>query len=258
MNMSIRFFKAEDSQNFARLQLNELREAAPKIGGLSDFAFPPLSALSPMPQSEETESAEEPGKIDFSAKNTELEKLCTEAENRAAEIIAEAENRAAEIEKAAHESGLAAAQTAFAAEVETAVNELLTEVREQLVLTIHEVSSLYGTISRQAEADLVALALEIAKKIVRREVTLDREIALTLARVTLGKLNRHAVAKVHLHPEDFAYLEKRRENLDFHGALELVEDRSIDLGGCLIRTDAGDFDARIESQFDEISRGLLS
>ena len=105
--------------------------------------------------------------------------------------------------------------------------------------------------------ELVELALDIAKKIVGREVTIDREIALTLVKVSLEKLHNRARAQVHLHPEDFAYVESHREKLDFHGSLEIIEDRSISVGGCLIHTETGDIDARIESQFDEIAHGLL-
>ena len=103
----------------------------------------------------------------------------------------------------------------------------------------------------------VELALEIAKKVVGREVSLDREIALTLVKVSLKRLNSRAAAQVHLSPDDFAFVDAHREKLDFHGSLEIIEDRSVSPGGCLVRTDTGDIDARIESQFDEISHGLI-
>lgn len=254
--MSIKFFKNPPNQTFTRFVLPSVTESAPIVHGVSDFNFPPLSALSPLSRTGvKTQSGETEVEENLSPA---VKEILEQAEMQAAKIIAEAEARVLEIEQTAREKGLAEARADFAVEVETAVNEQVSEIREQLVLTVHEISNLYPTVTAQAEKDLVALALEIARKIVKREVTIDREIAVTLARVTLGKLHRHAIATVHLNPEDFAFVEKQREKLDFHGALELVEDRSIDLGGCLIRTDAGDFDARIESQFEEISRGLLN
>jgi len=89
-------------------------------------------------------------------------------------------------------------------------------------------------------------------------VTIDREIALTLVKVSLGKLHNRSIAEVHLNPEDYAFVQAHLEKLDFRGSLELVEDRSISVGGCLIHTETGEIDARIKSQFDEIAYGLLN
>ena len=99
--------------------------------------------------------------------------------------------------------------------------------------------------------------LQVADSVGDREVTIDREIAFTLVKVSLGKLHDRAVAEVHLSPEDFTYVQAHREKLDFRGSLDLVEDRSISVGGCLIHTESGDIDARIESQFEEIAHGLM-
>ena len=242
MNTSAKFFKSQTQSAYARFVLPELGAAAP-AHGVSSFSFP---SITPEPQSEETVFQETP--------QPQIDEILTNAEAQAAAIIAEAEENARMIEQAAHDKGLAQAETKIAAEVANQVADL----REQLAGTISEVSTLYGVIANQAERDLIELALEIAKKIVHREVTIDREVALTLARVTLGRLHSRTSAAVHLHPEDSVYVSANREKLNFHGAVEIIEDRSISLGGCLVRTEMGDIDARIEPQFDEISRGLLS
>jgi flagellar assembly protein FliH len=40
--------------------------------------------------------------------------------------------------------------------------------------------------------------------------------------------------------------------------VELVEDRSIGLGGCIVQSEMGEIDARIEQQFAEIEQEFLS
>jgi flagellar assembly protein FliH len=60
-----------------------------------------------------------------------------------------------------------------------------------------------------------------------------------------------------LHPDDFAYISAHKERLEAGHALELVEDRSIGRGGCLVHTEVGDVDTRIEQQFAEIERAFL-
>ena len=239
-NMSVKLFKTESEMQFVRFTLPELG-APSHNAGITGFSFP-LASSSAVPvrqnQAEITGGA-----------NGFLQSAEAEAER----ILADANAQAETIRAAAHEKGLLEARAELNLEVEAQVADL----REQLAETIAAVSRLHGEISRRAEQEMVELALEISRKIVRREAAIDREIAMTLARVTLERLDNRAVAVLHLHPEDFAYVSARRDRLDFHGTLEIVEDRSIGIGGCLVRTDLGDIDARLEAQFDEISRGLL-
>lgn len=175
------------------------------------------------------------------------------AREEAMQIVANAEAQSAAIEQAARDR----ARVEVRAELEIEAQAQVADLREQLAATIAEISNVKESIAAQAETELVELALEIAKKIVGREVTFDREIAFTLVKVSLSRLQTHASARVHLHPEDFAFVQAQRERLNYHGALEIIEDRSIALGGCLVKTETGDIDARIESQFEEIAHNLL-
>lgn len=179
--------------------------------------------------------------------------LVEKARLEAAEIISKAEQDKEMIEQAAREKGLQFAQNQIDSDVAAQVAEMQNELAE----TIEKISGLRTQITTGTETEIVELALEIAKKIITREVTIDREIALTLAKVSLSRLNNRAIARVHLHPDDLNFVEIHREKLDFHGSLELVEDRSVSMGGCLIHTETGEIDARIDSQFDEIAHGLL-
>ena len=183
----------------------------------------------------------------------EANAVVAEARAQAERIVADAEGRVAEIERQARERGLSEAEAIIT--IETA--QALEPLRAQLASTINEISNLRAAVAAHAERDLVRLALEIAKKIVHREATIDHEIALTLARVALSRLHNRAVAAVHLHPDDYAHVVMHREKLSSNASVELVEDRSIARGGCLVSTEMGDIDARIEQQFAEIERHLL-
>lgn len=143
-------------------------------------------------------------------------------------------------------------------EAETAYLSDIAEMRKQLADSLQSVSTLTVDITSRVEIEVVELALQIARKIIGREVTVDREIARTLVRNSLAKLHNRSVAVVHLNPDDLAFVEAGRDTLEFRGSLELVEDSSISAGGCLIHTDTGDIDAQIDSQFDEIAHGLFA
>lgn len=176
-----------------------------------------------------------------------------DASAEAERLIAEAHALANQIEQEARERGLAQGR----AEAEAEVARLIEPLRHQLAQTIEETASLRAGIAESAERDLVKLAIEIAKKIVHRQVTVDNEVALTLARIALARIHSRAQAKIYLHPEDFAYVSKHLDRLATGRSIELAEDRAISRGGCLIETEIGDIDARIEQQFAELERSFL-
>lgn len=219
----------------------------PEIGEVQElssgnFVYPQPTSFEPIQLAEE---------IVFEEHSDE--EILQTAHAEAARIIAEAEREKALLEEAIKEKALQDVRQS----VETEVNAQVSEMRQNLASTIAEISALRSEVVDKAEEDLVKLALEIAKKIVGREVAIDREIALTLVKVSLKRLHDRTAATIRLHPEDFAFIQLQREKLDIHGVLELVEDISISPGGCLICTESGDIDGRIESQFEEISHGLL-
>ncbi|MCS6860339.1 MAG: FliH/SctL family protein [Abditibacteriales bacterium] len=113
---------------------------------------------------------------------------------------------------------------------------------------------------------LLNLAVQIAEKIVRREVERDATVVQRIAEDAL----RHAVDKHHLrirvHPDDLATLQalapELRAALEDVREFEIVPDRRrgdrrMMRGGCLIETESGVIDARIETQLEEIHERLM-
>jgi flagellar biosynthesis/type III secretory pathway protein FliH len=175
------------------------------------------------------------------------------AQREATRLLTEAQTQAAQIEQEAHEKGLAAARAQVDEEVQTASADL----RGQFTRSLTELESLYTVITSRAERDLVKLALGIARKVVHREVTTDPDIVVTLARVALERLHPRAVATVLLHPDDFEYVNAQRQTLSSTGAVEIVADRAVGRGGCIVQSEHGDIDARIEQQFASLERGFF-
>ena len=174
------------------------------------------------------------------------------------DAVAKAEAERKQIEDAAYEKALADARSTMDVEVAELAAKEIEQMRELLASTIHNVSSLSAEITAGTEVEIVKLAIEIARKIVEREITMDPEVAVSVVKRSLDRLHDRAVAEVHLHPVDLSYVRAHQDRLGFRGSLELKENESVSPGGCIVHTDSGDIDARIESQFDEIANGLLS
>ena len=74
----------------------------------------------------------------------------------------------------------------------------------RMTSTLEELGTLRQQMIQQAERQMVQLALTIAKRILRREVTLDPDLTAAMARVALDRLGESSGATIRLHPEDYA------------------------------------------------------
>lgn len=183
----------------------------------------------------------------------EASQILAEAEHQAQQIIANARNAALQIENQAREAGLSEARSIIEKQLQLEVADL----RSQLVRSLDELEQLYAVIATRVEKDLVRLAIEIARKIVNRTVTTDPDVTITLARVALERLHPRAVATVRINPEDFDWVSEHKQQLGNYCTIELVADPSIARGGCLVQSEHGDVDARIDQQFAAVERGFF-
>jgi len=163
---------------------------------------------------------------------------------------------AARIEKLAYEDGLRQGEQAGLEIAEKKVEALMRRYGD----AIAEVLELKGALYAQVEKDVVRLAVEVAKKIVHREIQADREIIQTLVKVALSHAAVKSAATIRLHPTDYSYILEHRAELgtspEEEKEIVLVADKSIERGGCLIQTACGDIDARIDEEFREIEQAF--
>lgn len=102
------------------------------------------------------------------------------------------------------------------------------------------------------EADVVEMALAIAKKIIYEAAERERGIVVAAAQESIRKASDREMIRIKINPVDHEILNKRKTELlhCFDGIKSILfeEDDSIQPGGCLIETNQGDIDARLESQ----------
>jgi len=160
-----------------------------------------------------------------------------------------------EIEREAYQKAFAAGQQSGLqmAEKKTEV------VVKRFSRSLEEVASLRERLIKAAERDLVELSIEIAKKLVHREIQIDENIIATLVRVALERLAVKNGIKVTVNPLDADILTKELKDLvGEEGSIELKTDEELRRGDCLVESDYGTIDARISEQFKEIEEGLLA
>ena len=157
-------------------------------------------------------------------------------------------------EQEAYRRGYAEGENAATAAARASLEPRLARLAD----TIEEIAGLRPCIVRATEQQLVELALAIARRVVRREVTLDREITIALARVAVERLGaRHGVT-IRLNPDDVAYAATRHGDGWPGGGITVIADATIEGGGCRVESPVGTIDAGVDVQLDELARGLLS
>lgn len=244
--MSAKLFKDAGARDFAPfiIPATITQEAVPELLPVAPAAPGDFDAA---PSGHESEAA-------LREAAEEALQIVEAAHADAARIVAQAQARALDIEREARERGLAEARATQQAEVSQAVSEW----RDSLTTTIEEIAGLRAVVAAQAEHDLVRLALEIARKVIRREVATDPDIVIALARIALERLPSRVAAKVRISPEEFEYVTANSRQLGPDSTLELSADFAIKRGGCVVQGESGTIDARIEEQLAVIERGLLA
>lgn len=127
---------------------------------------------------------------------------------------------------------------------------------DKMAQSIAEVGHLRPKLRHEAEADVIKLATAIARKILHRELAADPEALSALVRVAMEKIRVHELVRVRVHPQHQTPVQQVLTRILLGAHVELQPDPRLPLGGLMIETTRGDFDASVETQLREIERGL--
>jgi flagellar assembly protein FliH len=167
-------------------------------------------------------------------------------------------SRVAELESALQKE-VQRARDAGRAEGESAGRERaqadLTPVLDRLTRGISELATLRARIRTESEKDLVKLALCVARRVVRRELSVDPDAVQGLVRAALEKVQSKDLRRLRVHPEFQNPIRRHVEAAGLPG-MEIVPDPSLLPGDVIVETRLGDLDASVESQLNEIERGF--
>ncbi|MEC4673041.1 MAG: FliH/SctL family protein [Nitrospirota bacterium] len=143
---------------------------------------------------------------------------------------------------------------------EEARNPAEVEVQRALSL-VAQTEQLRLESARQAEFNIVELALAMAKKVIHRETSLDAGIAVEQVRQLVQSIAEKGLITVRAHPSEMAHLQSFRAfvvcadgepaRLSFEG------DESIQPGGCIVESSQYFIDATVETQLDKIWQEMI-
>jgi flagellar assembly protein FliH len=175
------------------------------------------------------------------------------AEQDAEQIVLSAREVAQQIEREAYRDG----RTKGEREAKEEMQRKLEPVEAMLKEACSQVAALRQAVIRSAEREVLDLAVAIAERVLRSELTARREATLPIVEAALQAARGRRVLAIRVNPDDYEVLADHRcELLGSLDSARLVPDGEITPGGCVVEIDTGLIDARLESQLQEAARLL--
>ncbi|MBN1836233.1 MAG: flagellar assembly protein FliH [Spirochaetales bacterium] len=215
-----------------------------------------------------TKEAEKAAFDEIKRKNNQAQKIRQEAEDEAKGILEEAKRKAEaleseiqskvdQVEREAYEKGSLQGR-------ESGFQEGRAEV-ERLVETLHRIISAAiekrNQIIEESETQVINLVLLIAKKVIKVISENQKNVVINNVVQALRKLKSRGDVAIRVNLADLeltsAHISDFMKMVENLKSVTVLEDSTVDRGGCIIETDFGQIDARISSQLHEIEEKIL-
>lgn len=141
------------------------------------------------------------------------------------------------------------------------------EIRQESLHMLQEAKSILEQaylqkqqIIRESEPFLIELATSVAEKILQRELTLSPEWVVQMTKTVLSRKREKGLITLCVSPKYYAYIQDARDELllavDSQAELQILPDATVRDHGCVVRTEFGSIDARVDTQLKEIKHAL--
>jgi flagellar assembly protein FliH len=201
-------------------------------------------------------------------KTDQAQSLKREAEDEAEKILADARAKAAQIEsdslaafenerKEAEERGRLAGREAGFTEGRDEVTRLV----ERTQTVLERAQDKRAEILAETEQQIIDLVLLISRKVIKIISENQRNVVISNVVQALRKVKGRGNIIIKVNMLDIKLTTEHRKEfialVEGAKSVQIVEDSTIDPGGCIIETDFGEIDARISSQLTELEQKIL-
>jgi flagellar biosynthesis/type III secretory pathway protein FliH len=186
---------------------------------------------------------------------------CLEAvRGEAARLLSEAQKQAAALRKTAEAEGRREGLAAIEQMAGERLAQELVTLKPALQQAVQEIRDAKQAWLQQWEKSAIHVAAAIAARLIRRELSRDPQITITLVREALELAAGNAQLKIRLNPGDHANLHGQVQSVVRELAplaeAELVADPHVAPGGCRVETRFGVIDQQFEAQLARIEEEL--
>lgn len=176
-----------------------------------------------------------------------------EARTTARRIIEDAEARAREIIQGAE----AERDQVFAQARADAKAEVVAEASADIARAKMQA----GQVLAAAQNDILELACQVAERIIGKDLEREPDVIVNIVGTAIESLRRTKSMVIKVNPRDGAVLrEKVPKLMELVGKnmdLTIKDDRDVEPGGCVLKTEFGTVDAQLRTQFEMLKLVLL-
>jgi flagellar assembly protein FliH len=135
--------------------------------------------------------------------------------------------------------------------------KLATE-RQELVRAVSDFAQARENYFHKVEAEVVSLALAIARKILHREAQIDPLLLAGVVRVGLDNVAAGTHVRLRVQPDQIqVWQDFFSQQAELKIPPELMGDASLGPGRCILETELGSTDLTLETQLKEIEQGFF-
>jgi len=187
----------------------------------------------------------------------EAEEIIAKAKSDAEKIIQDAHSEEQKIKSSAKDEGFKQGHDEGYATGESEISRLV----ERLHKMVEAVMLRREEILKETEQQIVELVILMTRKVVKIISETQKTTIMSNVLAALKKVKTRGVVTLHVNLEDLRLATanvdefiKRVENIQ---GITVVEDSTVEKGGCIVETDFGAIDARISSQLNELEDKIM-
>jgi flagellar assembly protein FliH len=130
------------------------------------------------------------------------------------------------------------------------------EVSARLADALSELAALRPQLRRHAGEQVVELAMQVARKILRRTIDIDPDAVTGLVLAAVARIDAREVLEIRVAPTHHDSLKAALDRLGLPSQVQVSGDRSLEIGAVVVETSRGRLDASVSTQLAEIERGF--
>lgn len=187
----------------------------------------------------------------------EANKIIDNAKAEAVKIIQEAENEKLRLENESRENGFSEGKKAGYEDGEAEVSRLIERMHKMLEAVMQKREE----ILKDTESQIVELVILMARKVVKVLSENQKNVVMANTLAALKKVKTRGDVTIRVNFEDVKLTSEHAKEFIQHvenvQKITVLEDSSVEKGGCIVETDFGAIDARISSQLTELENKIL-
>jgi len=214
------------------------------------------------------QDAQDTAQKEIQNKTGEAQTVKQQAEDEAKKILDDAKKKTKEMEdgvrktlddevKAARDKGREEGKEAGFAEGKAEVERLVARTQTML----ERAQDKRGEILAETEQEIIDLVLLISRKVIKVLSENQKNVIISNVIQALRKVKSKGTCLIKVNMDDLQLATEHKQEFIklVEGAkdIQILEDTTVDPGGCIIETDFGEIDARISSQLAELESKIL-